>query len=1149
MEPNGVNGHIVHITDGPSHINSTHEPTVEELEHALPMVQNDMIPLGELLSRMAQTIYAELSELAETLPNMSDTARKRTLADWVVATKKQVVKLYAVVKWSRDAGIVQKAMNITTFLMEQNNQFLRAQDVLLTHRDTLNAARMRNHDLLTSLDVLTTGSYRRLPSKIKRLVIPPIPLTDDEVKHTLEDVEDAIRFRLRMIEIIPPEMSSYRIADGRVSFFVPKLFEVSLCLRGAKKDDGWFFVNVEFLFNIGGDRTGLQAEFPRKPVGILRRHITDEADARLAFYLPLPPDQPPLPPGVEIPPRPQLPEGITDAPLVRVYNMLQMMSLSYQLEILWFQAERLRSLGWADFLTVEMTNSRQTMVVSYWIRKPPSKIPGRQPPPIPLLGGRLTISIVRVPAAKNNKDNRSPKARVLAELQEKAKLDVKRPSDEVEPLQFEVKWEPVVNALGISVPAQDIHLSQAELAIDSDNLDFESLLRKVLAKHSEAILKVIQHQLQNGNETRAMFSPPGEITLVVDEGLLALRTHLCADEVVIITIDPRTGQLNLRDMGDLAAAGRGRRYAFITAMVNMDPRTLPYRLLVLKRNTIIDNARQKANYIGLQTFSTRNFPPEELSKIGRSREDMLYIQLAKFPNHYLVLVIADEDFRYALISVEVQQNENDMFPQMAMRDVGWLDVKRIHGDEIIVAHADGADAGVVGQKRKRGLHDEGEHLRSIEQYTRRFNLETHTLREIYAFCCARVAYTKIEQQFKSRSIPYTTVDASNIAKIPELALVQSTLTRSIPALCVQSSDILSGAPAAEAAMPNIRIIPLHWWSENQAQVVTCVKLKYVQQPIGKRASSSSSIIRPSKRIIYDTTEAIVSFLSEDVDKCVDEFLEEWGRVSKMVVVAREVAQMSQKYRWSDVRLLSFDLQTVEFAYSGDYTVSITCVDQLSLTGGSYELTFSRVSDTDTIGQKPPDGGSSYNPHEDLEPYLCTLLRHGRLSASLHTLVALLRDTLPIVLELEDIRSATSRSGDNVDVFPKSAYWFRILYGDLRHALDFRLMTEGRVLVMDGAFSLFAAEDSSGKLVGLNNQSPSKPTPLYRSAPDRAADTSLLLQPIADFPAMISEVLKSVGSAGVSGRVTPIDIGMICDAPAVRAVGKALHDRILQRLAR
>ena len=45
-----------------------------------------------------------------SMPHMSDTQRKRTIADWVVKTKKQAVKLYAVVKWSRDAAVVQKAM-------------------------------------------------------------------------------------------------------------------------------------------------------------------------------------------------------------------------------------------------------------------------------------------------------------------------------------------------------------------------------------------------------------------------------------------------------------------------------------------------------------------------------------------------------------------------------------------------------------------------------------------------------------------------------------------------------------------------------------------------------------------------------------------------------------------------------------------------------------------------------------------------------------------------------------------------------------------------------------------------------------------------------------------------------------------------------
>jgi mediator of RNA polymerase II transcription subunit 14 len=106
------------------------------------------------------------------------------------------------------------------------------------------------------------------------MAIPPTPLTDAEVAQTLFDMEGTIRYRLRLKEIIPVEMSRYHIgksgsflnptelifpvADGRVHFIVPKLFNTSLCLRSGDKNDGWFFVHVEFLITVGGDLTGLQ---------------------------------------------------------------------------------------------------------------------------------------------------------------------------------------------------------------------------------------------------------------------------------------------------------------------------------------------------------------------------------------------------------------------------------------------------------------------------------------------------------------------------------------------------------------------------------------------------------------------------------------------------------------------------------------------------------------------------------------------------------------------------------------------------------------------------------------------------------------------------------------------------------------------------
>lgn len=105
---------------------------------------------------------------------------------------------------------------------------------------------------------------------------------------------------------------------------------------------------------------------------------------------------------------------------------------------------------------------------------------------------------------------------------------------------------------------------------------------------------------------------------------MALRTNLCADEVVIITIDPRTGRLNLLDTGDLAAAGRGPRFTAISDRVNESPTILAEALVRLRINvsitcrrlrsaakpilqTITELAEQKANYLGLQSYRFRNF--------------------------------------------------------------------------------------------------------------------------------------------------------------------------------------------------------------------------------------------------------------------------------------------------------------------------------------------------------------------------------------------------------------------------------------------------------------------------------------------------------------------------------------------------------------
>ncbi|KAF5351922.1 hypothetical protein D9756_007453 [Leucocoprinus leucothites] len=1121
---------------GPSHSNgikledTDDDVPLEILERELPFVNHEQIPLRELLQRVMQDIYSELSEMAETLPGMSDITRKRTLADWVVKTKKQVVKLYAVAKWSRDADVVQKCMNITVFLSGQNQQFEDVTRALKNARDMLDPAR-------------------------QKYIIPQTPLTDAEVRKTLSGIEEAIRFRLRMSEIVPVEMAQYRIADGRVYFTVPNLFETSLCLSGVGPDDGWFFVNVEFLIEVGGDVATLQ-EFPRIPSGILKRHITEEADSRLGLYVQRPKPEQPFPPGFEPPPRPKLPLGYVDAPLVRMFNFLpgdlEMISLSYQLEILWYQAERMRSLGWAKYMSVQMSRDRKSMTVSYWLRPPPPPQQQRKFL-VPPLGGKVTISIVEThgPPQAGPGPERSPKSRMLAKLQRKTKLGNMKPSDEVEGLRFEVKWEPEKGALGVILPSDQLLLPEELLRVKPECLDFEAMLKAIIEKHTAAILMSFEYQLQTG-EAKTVFGPPGVVTRVTELGSPALRIHLCADEVVIITIDPRTGRITLRDTGDLAAAGRGPRFKTISERINENPTVLLGAVFQFRFLTISDLVEQKAKYLGLQCYKMRNFQRDELKKLGSDIRTFLFIQLANFPDHYLVIIITDARFRFALITTETIRDAT--FAHMLINDICWLDYDRLKQESLAVARITESlnPDGRVGMKRRRELE-----FADAQSGLSDFNLETQMLRELYTYCCARVAYSNVEWQLKNQSIPFTYVNpTSRLPITQDLAHAQSSLVRSIPGICVQSNDILSGVPAAEAAMPNIRVVALRWWSEKSVQVVTCVKLKYVQQPMGKTVGGA--IIRPSKGIIYDSKEAVVSFFSENVEGCMKEFVKEWARVSKMVVIAREVGQMSKGKMWPDIQLLSFDLQTVEFAYAENYTVSITCEDQLSPTGGHFVLRFARRKLPAALTPSARGAGipmdedipeeDLFNPHVDAEPFFRDMLQqgndhqgHGRLAPSLHRLVALLRETLPVIVELEAIRRDEEKKNRVVDTFPKAAGWYRLLYGDLRHSLDFRLMTNQRIAILDGSHSLYPSSPSSLS----STTSSTKP-----STSTTSGGSSHGLQPIPQFRDIIAEVVKSGLAAGDirPGKIARIDSGVVCEYTAVRKLARAIHTRVAEILA-
>jgi len=75
----------------------------------------------------------------------------------------------------------------------------------------------------------------------------------------------------------------------------------------------------------------------------------------------------------------------------------------------------------------------------------------------------VTVSIVESPSTQ--RENGSFKSKALAELQQVSKLRSKRPSDTVEHLQFDIRWEPAQGALAVLIPREDTVIAKDFLVV------------------------------------------------------------------------------------------------------------------------------------------------------------------------------------------------------------------------------------------------------------------------------------------------------------------------------------------------------------------------------------------------------------------------------------------------------------------------------------------------------------------------------------------------------------------------------------------------------------------------------------------------------------------------------------------------------------
>uniref|UniRef100_A0A3B3X777 Mediator of RNA polymerase II transcription subunit 14 n=1 Tax=Poecilia mexicana TaxID=48701 RepID=A0A3B3X777_9TELE len=249
-------------------------------------------------------------------------------------TRQLFVRLLALVKWASNAGKVEKCAMISSFLDQQAILFVDTADRLaLLARDALVHARLPSFAIPFAIDVLTTGSYPRLPTCIRDKIIPPDPITKTEKQTTLNQLNQILRHRLVTTDL-PPQLANLTVANGRVKFRVEGEFEATLTVMGDDPDIPWRLLKLEILVEdkeTGDGRAlvhSLQVNF-----------IHELVQARLCA---------------------------DEKPLQDMYNCLHSFCLSLQLEVLHSQTLMLIRERWGDLVQEEKYVPAKYLTLSVW---------------------------------------------------------------------------------------------------------------------------------------------------------------------------------------------------------------------------------------------------------------------------------------------------------------------------------------------------------------------------------------------------------------------------------------------------------------------------------------------------------------------------------------------------------------------------------------------------------------------------------------------------------------------------------------------------------------------------------------------------------------------------------------------------------------
>ncbi|KAF7635977.1 Mediator of RNA polymerase II transcription subunit 14 [Meloidogyne graminicola] len=208
-----------------------------------------------------QTIH-ELQVLSELNLKKKPEDRKISVVQFAHSTRLIFVRLLAIVRWLKSNRKFEPLSSIRFLLDEQAARYVETADKLVEiARNELPNARFIPFYELTrkfrlsvfhvpqAVDVLTLGTYPRLPWNIKDRFVSTPPLAGREQRLTLRQLNHVLEFHLAQnARQLSPRIEQIYIKNGTVTLTVPNEFEIVLTRLG---DDvqltKWCLLNLKIL--------------------------------------------------------------------------------------------------------------------------------------------------------------------------------------------------------------------------------------------------------------------------------------------------------------------------------------------------------------------------------------------------------------------------------------------------------------------------------------------------------------------------------------------------------------------------------------------------------------------------------------------------------------------------------------------------------------------------------------------------------------------------------------------------------------------------------------------------------------------------------------------------------------------------------------